>query len=297
MRLHKSTASHRGALLRNLVTSLIQHERISTTLAKAKETQRMAEKIITKAKRGLENERGRQSAFARSFIYDDKRTMPSLLRLAERFKSRPGGYTRLHLHGNRKGDNAPRALLEFVDRPEGDLKLELTAMAMGRETFLRVAKYGQKAVREAETMGSKPLEQDERFQPLTRINAQKVVKFTGQKGRDLLVVKARDHFYRLLATRDIQGDRREDSETYARLGIHKPRGHSPTRTLPSTGERRYAGMRRDILQSGPEEPKPLVAGRPNSVIRIGKGAFAKRQSRRVWMPVASASPSTEKAAA
>lgn len=280
------------------MTSLIQHERISTTVAKAKETQREAEKIVTKAKRALVNGKVRQRVSAEASIYDNATTMPLLRALAERYRERPGGYTRLHLHGSRPGDHAPRALLEFVDRPGGDLKLELTAMSMARETFLRVSQLGKQALDdEVKTLGTQPLEMDERFHPLTRTNAEKVIKFRGQEGRDLLITKARAHFYRLLATREVEGDWREDKEAYGKLQVHAPRGgrgskaalagHRTAETVPMAGQRRLAGMRRDILQSGPAEPVPKRADRGNSVIRIGKGAFARRQSRRVWIPSSS----------
>lgn len=283
---HCLTASHRGALLRNLVTSLIQHERISTTYAKAKEAQRVAEKIITKAKKSIFEKRIQQHIRARDYIYDSDTTMPQLQALARRFEHRPGGYTRLHLQGNRQGDNAPRALLEFVDTPGGDFKLELTAMAIGRETFLRASRAGPKAVdEEIGSMGTRPIEEDERLNDFTRFNAAKVIKYRGQEGRELLRAKARDHFYRLMATEQVEGQRAPDVEKMASLGEHGPRGESAGRAVSMRGGRRLAGMRRDYWKDGPPEPVPTKMGRKNSVIRIGKGAFARRQNSRVRMPV------------
>jgi large subunit ribosomal protein L17 len=275
--------------LRNLVTSLIQHERISTTYAKAKEAQKAAEKVITKAKRSIFDSQNQQSAQAKAFLYSVNKTMPRLEELARRFQERPGGYTRVHLHGNRQGDNAPRALLEIVDSPENDLKLDLTAMAMGRETFLRATRSGPSAVEEEiASMTSRPLEEDERLNEMTRLNAAKVVRFRGEEGRVLLRQKAKDHFYKLMATRDVMGDRDVDSQRWESMGDAAPRGETKYMSKPMRGLKRYAGMRKDLLySSGPDEPRPSRDGRKNSVIRIGKGAFARRQNSRVRMPVVS----------
>jgi large subunit ribosomal protein L17 len=287
------TSSHRNALLRNLVTSLIQHERISTTYAKAKEAQRAAEKIITKAKRSIFQDRIQQHVKARDYVYARNDTVPQLLELAKRFENRPGGYTRIHLHGNRQGDNAPRAILELVDTPGGDFKLEMTAMALGRETFLRTSQGGSKALEEEiATMTTRPLEQDERFNLLTRVNAEKVLKYRGEEGKVLLREKAREHFYRLMATEQIEGVRRPDAQKWESLQEHAPRGEH-NKVVPMRGMRRYAGMRKDSAnQEGPEEPVPTRPGRKNSVIRIGKGSFARKQNSRVRMPVSTLSRNT-----
>ncbi|UZJ53324.1 hypothetical protein CBS101457_002644 [Exobasidium rhododendri] len=281
------TSSHRNSLLRNLVTSLIQHERISTTYAKAKEAQRAAEKIITKAKRSIFEDRNQQHLQARGYVYDRSTTVPRLEELAKRFENRPGGYTRILLHGNRQGDNAPRALLELVDTPEGDLKLEMTAMAMGRETFLRASRVGSKALEEEiGTMGDRPMEEDTRFNEMTRVNAAKVIKYRGEEGRQMLAAKAREHFYRMMATEEIEGPRQPDLEKWGALGEGKPRGEGEIRTKSWKGVRRMAGMRKEyIYQDGPDEPTPTKPGRKNSVIRIGKGAFARRQNTRVRMSI------------
>jgi large subunit ribosomal protein L17 len=288
-KLSRSTG-HRDALLRNLVTSLIQHERINTTVAKAKEAQRAAEKIITKAKREfVENRIGRQANQAMRYVYQPTDTMPLLRKLAERYADRPGGYTRIHLHGNRPGDNAPRALLELVDQPKGDLKLQMTAMAMGRQMFIRANNDGsENAIQSAASaLGSTPIEHDEQFHPLTRKSVKKLVSFGGDESRTLLMDKAKEHFYRLMAMRQLEGDRRIDVERTKALAPNKPRGNSDSFTPPMLGQRRLAGMRKDVLQSGPDEPvQPFKRGasRKNSVIRISKGVFAKRQRRNVYIP-------------
>ena len=106
-------ASHRKAMFRNLAAALIQHEQIKTTLPKAKELRRVAEPLITLGKSpSLANRRlayarlGNRSAVSK--LFDD---------LGVRFKDRPGGYLRILKCGPRRGDNAPMAYVQLVDRP------------------------------------------------------------------------------------------------------------------------------------------------------------------------------------
>jgi large subunit ribosomal protein L17 len=101
-------SKHRQALLRNLVGSLIEHERICTTVAKAKELKRAADKAVTMAKNG-------QEARLRAYLYSKPAVEKIMGDLAIRFKSRNGGYTRLKQIGHRKGDAAPMAIIELVD--------------------------------------------------------------------------------------------------------------------------------------------------------------------------------------
>ncbi len=103
-------SSHRKAMLRNMVTSLFEHERIQTTDAKAKEVRRVAEKYITLGKRGGLHARRQALSFIRS-----KAVVAKLFdEISPRFSERPGGYTRILKLGNRKGDNAPVSILELV---------------------------------------------------------------------------------------------------------------------------------------------------------------------------------------
>ena len=104
------SSSHRSAMLRNMVTSLLEHERIRTTDAKAKDLRRVAEKMITLGKKGTLHHR-RQ---ALTFLFDEKVVKKLFDELAPRFEDRPGGYTRLTKLGPRKGDNAPMVKLELV---------------------------------------------------------------------------------------------------------------------------------------------------------------------------------------
>ncbi|PIE57936.1 MAG: 50S ribosomal protein L17 [Desulfobulbus propionicus] len=108
------TASHRKAMLRNMVTSLLEHERIVTTVPKAKEARRMAEKMITLGKRGDLNAKRQAFAYIRSRdvvakLFDE---------LSQQYSDRQGGYTRLIRTGNRYGDAAPMAIVELVDYNE-----------------------------------------------------------------------------------------------------------------------------------------------------------------------------------
>lgn len=106
------TSSHRLAMLRNMMNSLIEHEVIKTTLPKAKELRRVVEPMITLAKEPtLANKR---LAFDR--LRDRDMVVKLFAELGPRFKARPGGYTRILKMGFRVGDNAPMALVELVDR-------------------------------------------------------------------------------------------------------------------------------------------------------------------------------------
>lgn len=136
--------SHRRAMLRALTANLVAHERIETTEAKAKELRRVAERLITKAirlgdvaytpndKLSIADRSRRQAAqqqvgsYLRRFQVTEsggESTKIDLIEkvfvdLAKRFKSRPGGYTRIIKLGRRRGDNAPMSLIEFVDQGE-----------------------------------------------------------------------------------------------------------------------------------------------------------------------------------
>jgi len=104
------TTSHRTAMFRNMVTSLIQEERITTTLPKAKELRRFAEKMVTLAKNGSLHARRQAAAFVRS----NEAVRKLFAELANRFKERKGGYTRILKLGNRHGDGAPMAIIEYL---------------------------------------------------------------------------------------------------------------------------------------------------------------------------------------
>jgi large subunit ribosomal protein L17 len=108
------SSSHREAMLRNLVTSLIDKGRITTTLEKAKELRRVADRMVTLGKRGDLASRRRAAATIRSAEAVKK----LFAEIALWSETRPGGYTRILQLGPRPGDNATKALIEFVDRPK-----------------------------------------------------------------------------------------------------------------------------------------------------------------------------------
>tara|TARA_B100000927_G_C16443546_1_gene460784 strand:- start:682 stop:1119 length:438 start_codon:yes stop_codon:yes gene_type:complete len=108
------TSSHRKAMFMNMSNALIKHEQITTTLAKAKELRKFVERIITLGKKGDLLSRRKTI----STLQDNKMSKKVFDVLADRYKNRAGGYTRIIKLGNRFGDNAPTAVIEFVDRDE-----------------------------------------------------------------------------------------------------------------------------------------------------------------------------------
>jgi len=110
------TSSHRQAMFSNMTSSLVEHEIIKTTLAKAKELRMIAEPLITLAKE--DSVANRRLAFDR---LRNKVTVGKLFTdLGPRYVNRPGGYLRIIKCGYRQGDKAPMAYVELVDRPEAD---------------------------------------------------------------------------------------------------------------------------------------------------------------------------------
>lgn len=106
------TSSHRRAMFANMAAALIKHEQIKTTLPKAKDLRPIVEKLITLGKRGGLHARRQVLATMR----DEAMTRKLFDSLAERYKTRAGGYTRVLKAGFRFGDNAPMAIIELVDR-------------------------------------------------------------------------------------------------------------------------------------------------------------------------------------
>jgi len=134
------TSAHRRAMLRNMVTSLLEHEQIETTDAKAKELRRVAERMITLGKRGSLHARRQALRVVRSRevaakLFDE---------LAERYRARSGGYTRVLKLRTRIGDAAPLSMIELVDRaaaPQGRSK----PVGKGDEASAKKAKGAEKA--------------------------------------------------------------------------------------------------------------------------------------------------------
>ena len=114
------TSSHRLAMLRNMMNSLIAHEAIKTTLPKAKELRKVVEPMITLAK----NDTVANKRLAFNRLRDRDSVVKLFADLGPRFAGRPGGYTRILKMGFRVGDNAPMALIELVDRSEQSTEAE-----------------------------------------------------------------------------------------------------------------------------------------------------------------------------
>ncbi|KAF5532747.1 hypothetical protein LB505_010234 [Fusarium chuoi] len=170
----------RVALLRGLVTQLVQFEHIHTTYAKAKEAQRMAEKLITLAKR--DNEPARRSA--QGILYTPTTTLPKLLgELRNRYLTREGGYTRVvRTESKNTYDQGESAILEFVDGPK-DSRFMMTAKTVARDRML-----GQEHT------------------PVTRTNIKKVTQFRGEVPFEEMVRR-----FMILKTGEKTGPSRDES--------------------------------------------------------------------------------------
>lgn len=108
-------SAHRKALLRNLATDMIVHERIETTIHKAKETRKITEKLITLGKKGDLASRRRAAQIIRNVSVEDKTALQKLFSdIGPRYADRNGGYTRILRLGNRRGDDAEIVILELV---------------------------------------------------------------------------------------------------------------------------------------------------------------------------------------
>jgi len=201
---------------RNLVTSLIEHEQIQTTLAKAKETSRLAEKVrpqffttrgislteailqlITLGKKGSP----KCKSGAQAMLLDQKLVPKVFHDLALRYKDRQGGYTRINKFGRREGDNAPSAILELVDGPR-DTLFEMTARAIGWEIIghkLMCEQLRSHAMDDLEAgVESINVDGTEKWlRPITRENIQKVLLYRGEEGKKLLGQKAAAYLVRI----------------------------------------------------------------------------------------------------
>ena len=108
------TSSHRIAMFANMMAALIKHEQIKTTLPKAKTIRPVMEKLVTLSRRGPKDLHARRLAMSQ--IRDEDQVRKLFDVIGPRYAARPGGYTRVLKAGFRHGDNAPMAVIEFVDR-------------------------------------------------------------------------------------------------------------------------------------------------------------------------------------
>ena len=132
----------RERLLRNLATHLFEHERIETTLTRAKELRRHAERLITLARRGTEHALG----VLRERLNKETVVQKLVGPLAKRYAHRPGGYTRLWRAGLRRGDKAPLGIIELVGNPF-DMRVAFSRMAAESKQALPLLEYPKPHVR------------------------------------------------------------------------------------------------------------------------------------------------------
>lgn len=171
-RLSRST-SHRIAMMRNMVTSLIEHERIETTIVKAKELRKLAERMVTLGKEGTLAARRRALSVVRS-----KAAVAKLFSdLAERFKDRKGGYTRILKTDFRLGDNAPMAFIEYVDYdPSKKAKKKEAAKAEKEEKKKKSESKEAKAEKESKKAAKKAAPKKEKAEAKEKKAAPKKTK-------------------------------------------------------------------------------------------------------------------------
>ena len=134
------TSSHRKAMFANMSTALIKHEQIKTTLAKAKELRPIVEKLITLGKKDtLYNTKTIISKLQNKELAKKVRNT-----LSKRYKDRKGGYTRIIKAGYRSGDNAPVAIIEFVDRDLNAKKVDKKEKSLPKDKDLKEKKEDNK---------------------------------------------------------------------------------------------------------------------------------------------------------
>jgi len=175
------TPSHRKAMFRNMVTSLLDHERIVTTQVKAKEIGRLTEKMITLGKRGDLHAR-RQAV---SFIRSNEVVKKLFSEYAQRYAARDGGYTRVLKLEPRAGDNAPMAMVELVDRPITEPKDQSSkSKEKAKEKAAKEAKPKKEAKAKKEPKESKAKEEKaekEEAKPKKKAPAKKTAEKKAEK--------------------------------------------------------------------------------------------------------------------
>jgi len=248
-------------MLRNLVTSLLQHEQIKTTLPKARETARLAEKIIGLGKNG----QSRSLQKASGFLLDQTVVPKIFNQFAKRYALRQGGYTRIHKFGNRPGDNAPMAILELVDNPR-DIKFEMTARAVGCEllkarlgngTASEILQKGVDGVREfIENELYLDSSKAGQLRPATRSNLLKTLKYRSQSMLDVITRKVEDHVNLLLAKPVMMMALLDNPE--------KDKG------TPFEFAKKYVASHRYQWKAGQAPP-----GETMSALRLSKGAIVR----------------------
>ena len=209
------TSAHRQSLLRNLVTSLITHESIRTTWHKAKEAQRLAEKLITMGKKNTNASRTR----AQQILFTPmQRNLKKVFgELASRYSERPGGYTRvLRMEPlNKHHDQAPSAILELVDGPR-DMRFAMTAKSLLRE---RAAATATTTTSNKSTGAATDREEavDMGIRDITAKNVLKVTRYRAGGETDL-----QKEVERLEAAERASGKRDDDAGDADELEVERP---------------------------------------------------------------------------
>jgi len=251
-------------MLRNLVTSLLEHEQIRTTLPKARDTARLAEKMVTLGKRRTHS----AAVQARAFCLQDSVVAKLFGPLAQRYRDRPGGYTRIHKFGNRRGDNAPHAILELVDNPR-DLRVALTARAVGWDLLTRRLKYGgsstdittepEEAIKSCINGTKTP-----GLRPLTQENLRKVTKFGRVKDKISSIASTSSEWMRTLVADSIAyGDhRRQQAASDVQNDFYE-----------EIASPRLAAAQRPL--AGPASNPQMRQAMEMGGVRLSKGALAR----------------------
>jgi len=166
------TAAHRKALYRNLVTALFKHERIQTTVPKAKEARMVAEKLITFAKRGDLHAR----RMAARKLYEPAVLQKLFEEIGPRYADRPGGYTRIMRLGPRKGDNAELAILELVDNTAKPKHIDSLKRKRARKILVAEEKAEAKAAIEEAAAEAAEETTEEVTEEAAEVTAEEVVE-------------------------------------------------------------------------------------------------------------------------
>ena len=159
----KRTASHRSALLRSLSTSLLRHKRITTTVAKAKETRMLVEKLITRARSAMAKAADAPAVAVHARrevarVINDRKVVSELFStIVEKVGSRPGGYTRIVRLGQRPGDGAELAVIELVDFNTGS---EITGRGEGKKETKKKTGQPRKRKKDETAKKEEPAQQE-----------------------------------------------------------------------------------------------------------------------------------------
>ncbi|CAG8474708.1 12341_t:CDS:2 [Acaulospora morrowiae] len=212
-------SGHRMAMLRNMVSSLIKYDRIKTTLPKAREARKLADKMVTYGKR--------TEPFAKvlacKFLREPHLTVPKLFEvMAERYRDREGGYTRIHKLGNRAWDNAPMAILEYVDAP-GDLKYDMLIKRLAQMELDPSLRVPTTFVEQGHT----PLRFKREFKRwLKRLNGQRKFEKAVEKMVKAKQMTPRDLDSAILREiRNLRFTEQEKQQSYTRYKIRRKGGH------------------------------------------------------------------------